>query len=1093
MKYLLLFVFCCIRFNSFSSDPNWLQFGGSSSILCMKSIGNEVWCGTPAGISIYNKTDHTVRYLKKSDGALCGTYVNDILTDSSGNIWVSSFGGLSRWNGSEWTRFYLSTANDTMQYSSICIDKNGTIWGIGSGYFFSADSTGINVIERDYVINGHMEFGPMAITADTSGNIYIATQDYGLLTYNGSTWTEMNISNSTLISNYIIEVKCDLNNKIWFILQTNNSNPVYYIYSYDSSGLTLFQPNVLNPNFEPIRMYIDKQNNKYFYDYNAAGTCGLFIYNDTTWRQVDYSSGQFASPYIRGLEIDDEGTVFTFSHWCLYCDYDKAPQISAWDSTSFNETNLAETKLNNIRSILKDGNGNIYALGNYNVFKFINYSWVDISPPPNVMVPMYSDGAVIDHNNNLLMIKYSSSIFAKYDGQNWSVINLPFIYPSQIKVDKYNNVWISGTNPTSGDKSLFKYNWSTFTRFDQSNSPIQSMWAMSFDIDNSGRVWFSERSSTGPLQFNVCSYDGSTWTSYDSTSSPFIHYGVFETLPSGRIFYKMTSNYNPYQTDKYYEYDGSSLHYDSLLSSFWINGARHLEEDHEGNIWFDPGMDYGLFLLNDTGIIKSITLNESSLPALNLAPMVLDGNNIWLTDYTNVYVYSEDGISPFEESSYRKFKGLIFYDQNQNGIRDSIEQPVNGMQVIMLPDSNTTATNANGEYFFYVSDSLAHTVKFIPPYGWLMTTDSSVYHCMQDSLDYDSLDFGINTDLTIINHISGTLTSGILRCNGSTNFWPSVTNEGTLPADITVDFYIDPQSTFSGSFPGPVTITGNHLQYNFFDVLPLETKYILAYIRMPSTAGLQTTFSLVASSPNADSVFNVISGPIVCSSDPNDKTAIPAGVDNAHYTLINDSIEYLIRFENVGSDTAFRVMIMDSIDTSILDMNTLRFVASSHPCVMNADHSGFVRFVFDPIELPYKNIDPSGSEGYVRFSIYPRTDITPGTVINNKASIVFDYNAAVITNETMNTLVTVIPTSVSELDINNDLVIYPVPATNKLFIRSIFDLKGFVVYNSLGGKVMKGECSGTMKDVDISNLSSGMYFLEVIGDENSSKKIFIKH
>ena len=129
MKYLLLFVFCCIRFNSFSSDPNWLQFGGSSSILCMKSIGNEVWCGTPAGISIYNKTDHTVRYLKKSDGALCGTYVNDILTDSSGNIWVSSFGGLSRWNGSEWTRFYLSTANDTMQYSSICIDKNGTIWG----------------------------------------------------------------------------------------------------------------------------------------------------------------------------------------------------------------------------------------------------------------------------------------------------------------------------------------------------------------------------------------------------------------------------------------------------------------------------------------------------------------------------------------------------------------------------------------------------------------------------------------------------------------------------------------------------------------------------------------------------------------------------------------------------------------------------------------------------------------------------------------------------------------------------------------------------------------------------------------------------
>ena len=49
---------------------------------------------------------------------------------------------------------------------------------------------------------------------------------------------------------------------------------------------------------------------------------------------------------------------------------------------------------------------------------------------------------------------------------------------------------------------------------------------------------------------------------------------------------------------------------------------------------------------------------------------------------------------------------------------------------------------------------------------------------------------------------------------------------------------------------------------------------------------------------------------------------MPEGVDDVmHYTLINDPLQYLIRFQNSGNDTAFTVFIRDTIDAS-LDLST---------------------------------------------------------------------------------------------------------------------------------------------------------------------------
>lgn len=79
--------------------------------------------------------------------------------------------------------------------------------------------------------------------------------------------------------------------------------------------------------------------------------------------------------------------------------------------------------------------------------------------------------------------------------------------------------------------------------------------------------------------------------------------------------------------------------------------------------------------------------------------------------------------------------------------------------------------------------------------------------------------------------------------------------------------------------------------------------------------------------------------------------------------------------------------------------------------------SGQVQWAFDTLdpdtgELPLDplagflppNDDSGRGEGYVSFSIYPRADATHGTIITNSATIVFDTNEPIVTNEVMNTI-----------------------------------------------------------------------------------------
>jgi len=143
--------------------------------------------------------------------------------------------------------------------------------------------------------------------------------------------------------------------------------------------------------------------------------------------------------------------------------------------------------------------------------------------------------------------------------------------------------------------------------------------------------------------------------------------------------------------------------------------------------------------------------------------------------------------------------------------------------------------------------------------------------------------------------------------------------------------------------------------------------------------------------------------PITASYDPNDKRAIPEGLSSEHYILPETPIEYTIRFQNTGTDTAFQVVLVDTLSEH-LDISTFEYLMASHPVSMNVSGFGkpILTFTFDNIMLPDSNTNEPASNGFVKFRITPVAPL--GTRIENVADIYFDANPAVRTNYAFHTL-----------------------------------------------------------------------------------------
>jgi ligand-binding sensor domain-containing protein len=222
--------------------------------------------------------------------------------------------------------------------------------------------------------------------------------------------------------------------------------------------------------------------------------------------------------------------------------------------------------------------------------------------------------------------------------------------------------------------------------------------------------------------------------------------------------------------------------------------------------------------------------------------------------------------------------------------------------------------------------------------------------------------------------------------------------------------------------------------------------------------------------------------------DPNDKTGFPQGFDNEHFILPGTELEYMIRFQNTGNDTAFNIVVRDTLHR-FLEPTSIQTGASSHPYLWNVNELGVLTFYFNDVLLPDSTTNLLGSQGFVRFRIAHKADIVLGSVIPNRAAIFFDFNAPIITNETWHTVDTgfleknITTIAIPERPYQSNLLLQvspnPVGAGEFVYFAKMpIGTHRFLLKNTLGQTIFEANLLDNKVKLP-QNLVAGTYFYEV--------------
>ena len=209
--------------------------------------------------------------------------------------------------------------------------------------------------------------------------------------------------------------------------------------------------------------------------------------------------------------------------------------------------------------------------------------------------------------------------------------------------------------------------------------------------------------------------------------------------------------------------------------------------------------------------------------------------------------------------------------------------------------------------------------------------------------------------------------------------------------------------------------------------------------------------------------------------DPNDKRIFNEAGNETAQIDTSEYIYYHIRFQNTGTDTAFNVKITDAISDK-LDINSLEMLSASHEYGYEITDGPTLIVDFENILLPDSTTNEVESHGFFKFKIKPLAEIGYGSAISNQASIFFDFNEAVITNEAVVHIEKIVGTN--QIFPMIDFEIYPNPSDAILHLL-IYDtdlnqVEDYDIVNHLGQVISSGNLNNQSR-VKVSHLTNGVH------------------
>jgi uncharacterized repeat protein (TIGR01451 family) len=328
------------------------------------------------------------------------------------------------------------------------------------------------------------------------------------------------------------------------------------------------------------------------------------------------------------------------------------------------------------------------------------------------------------------------------------------------------------------------------------------------------------------------------------------------------------------------------------------------------------------------------------------------------------------------------------------------------------------------------------------------------------------------------------------------DFYITLKNEGTeLLKGLQTTFSYPEQSLYFSSTLPAQNITNGQSTYVIDTLAPGQLQFFMVKLLNTTNLSLGDTIQFKATAnhtqvdytpSNNEAILNQV---VVGAYDPNNKLVSREGL-----TEWGGELSYQINFQNMGTDTAYRVVVVDTLP-AFLQPESFRLLGSSHAVEVEL-HNRLLTFAFDDIRLADSATSAEASKGVVQFALGMRNILEPDDTIANRAHIFFDFQPAVVTNLAKTYLLPE-PADTTTQPVDTQAVydtsfkVQPNPS-HGLFIVKSHKSGTFSVFSIRGQLVWQGKVLGNLEEqqIDLRHLPTGVYFLK--SEHGQSQRIIVR-
>ncbi|MDQ3101109.1 MAG: hypothetical protein M3R08_06965, partial [Bacteroidota bacterium] len=562
------------------------------------------------------------------------------------------------------------------------------------------------------------------------------------------------------------------------------------------------------------------------------------------------------------------------------------------------------------------------------------------------------------------------------------------------------------------------------------------------------RMWVVKVDSAGTIQWDLC---------YGSPLGNMAH-EIQQTADGGYIGIGLVEGIGGDVTEVFGGRDIWIFKLDSAGGLLWERsiGATGDDQGHSitetvdggyiavGEYFEDADSDsgYGVFKLDSSGVVEWSEFLDLGTNAIAKSVIDLTNGDLVVAGQGDPAIPPSNGMDFWVlklTTEFNNITGKVFVDLDSDGVHNANEPALTNHTIHETTSDRFTLSDLNGDYDLVVLGSGTFPTSPAPltHYSAVPASHTITFSGINE-VDANN-DFAFQPDSMVHDLKIDMIPASPFRPGTSAFYNVHYKNVGSLPTSGSVILILDTLFTFLDAAITPTADAGDSIIWDLPELTPFEMGNFMVEVLVDSAAVLGTiAYShaiMQMVEPDAIPDDNTSSWPVTITAayDPNDIQV------NLATILIDDVpsapwLDYLIRFQNTGNDTAFTVKIKDPL-TDLLDHATFEFLGSSHP--VETSYNAFEKnlwFEFDNILLPDSNTNEAESHGYVRYRMRPRTDLLVGDLIENQVGIYFDLNTPVMTN-TAETEVVLITEIADVLSTDLDLALFPNPTTGELTVN----------------------------------------------------------